>query len=242
MSNVPAWAVHLFTASGAALALVAALAVGEAAWQVVFVCLGAALIVDGLDGSLARALRVKERLPWFDGSALDFVVDYSTYVFVPALVLASGELVSAPYAQIAGIVVAVVGGLYFADKRMKTAEQNFRGFPALWNVVVYLLMVYRPAEAVTVAIVAALAVMTFAPVEFVHPIRVVRWRPLTIGVTIAWAILAIVALWDDLNPGLPTKAGLAAASLYLATVGMIMQATRPRGQTAAAEGVDPQEG
>jgi len=229
MSYLPIWAVHLFTASGAALALVAALAAGEGAWQVVFLCLGAALIVDGVDGSFARALRVKERLPWFDGAALDFVVDYSTYVFVPALVLMRGGLLSPLLADIAGVLVVVVGGLYFADKRMKTADNAFRGFPALWNVVAYLLMIYRPSEAVSFGFVAVLAVMTFMPIEFVHPLRVVRWRPLTIAVTIVWAVLAIVALWDALSPAVPVKIGFAAATLYLAVVGMVIQALRRSG-------------
>ncbi len=227
MSNLLVWAVHLLTASGAAFAMVAALAAGVGSWQIVFLCLGAALIIDGLDGALARALHVKERLPWFDGAALDFVVDYSTYVFVPAIILARSGLLPAPYAPIAGVVVAVVGALYFADKRMKTADQSFRGFPALWNVVVYLLMIYRPNAAVTLAIIAALSVMTFVPVEFVHPIRVLRWRPVTLAMTFAWGVLAIVALWDDLSPVLPVKVGLAVASIYLALVGMVLQVTRP---------------
>ena len=227
-SNFLVWAVHLLTAAGAALALVAALAVGKADWQLVFLSLGIALIVDGVDGTLARRFRVKERLPWFDGSALDFVVDYSTYVFVPALVLAGGGLLSEPYATAGGIIVAVVGALYFADKRMKTPDQSFRGFPALWNTVIFLLMIYRPPEWVTGALIIGLAVLTFAPVEFVHPVRVTRLRPLTLAVTLIWAILAIVALADDLKPTLPVAIALGGASLYLALVGAYLQMTRTK--------------
>src|SRR5262245_7094774 len=104
MSKITVWAVHLLTASGAALALVAALAAARAEWQTVFFCLGIALIVDGVDGPLARRARVAERLPWFDGAALDFVVDYSTYVFIPAIVIASSGLMDEPAATIAGVV------------------------------------------------------------------------------------------------------------------------------------------
>ena len=234
MANLATWAIHLLTASGAALALVAALGTVHGEWQLVFAALGGAFIVDGIDGPLARALGVKERLPWFDGAALDFVVDYSTYVFVPALVVANGNLLPQPLAAVAGIVIAVVGALYFADKRMKTADNGFRGFPAVWNAVVYLLMIYRPAEAVTVAIIAAFAVTTFAPVEFVHPVRVRRFRVLTLLVTGAWAVLAILALTSNLDPVLPIKVALAVTSIYLALIGMILQATRKRapGRTA----------
>ena len=223
MATVWAFAVHLLTASGAALALAAALAAAKGDWRVVFLCLGIALIVDAVDGPLARRLDVKSRIPWFDGAALDFVVDYSTYVLVPAFVLATSGLLSPILDLAAGVVVAVVGALYFADRRMKTPDQAFRGFPAVWNAVVYLLVVYRPPELVTLAAIGAFAILTFTPVEFVHPVRVVALRPLTLAVTAIWAVLAIVTLVDDLNPGLPVRIGLGAASLYLALIGVVLQ-------------------
>jgi phosphatidylcholine synthase len=229
MSYLPVWAVHLFTASGAALAIVAALAAGNGDWQLVFLCLGIALIVDGVDGSFARALNVKERLPWFDGGILDFVIDYTTYVFVPALVMMRAGLMPPLLGEIAGVLVAVVGALYFADTRMKTDDNAFRGFPAIWNIVAYLLLIYRPDAAVSFGIIAVLSVLTFVPIEFIHPLRVVRWRPLTIAVTILWGVLAIVALWENLDPGMAVKVAFAAASLYLAAIGIVIQALRRAG-------------
>jgi phosphatidylcholine synthase len=226
MSRLGAWAVHFFTATGAALAFLAAVAAGRAAWQVAFLCLGIALIVDGIDGPLARRINVKQLIPWFDGAALDFVVDYATYVFVPAIVLAGGGLVSEPFATAAGIVVAVVGALYFADKRMKTPELGFRGFPAIWNVLIYLLMIYRLPEVVTLAIVLGAAILTFSPVEFIHPVRVRRMRPLTLTITVLWAILAILALAADLKPGPIVSVALAITSIYLAGIGAFLQLTR----------------
>ena len=191
MSRLGAWAVHLLTASGAALAFVAAVAAGHGAWQVVFLCLGLALIVDGIDGPLARRIHVKQRIPWFDGAALDFVVDYANYV-----------------------------------KRMKTSEQSFRGFPAVWNVLIFVLMIYRLPQLVTLAVVLVAAILTFSPVEFIHPVRVKRMRPLTLTVTFVWAILAVVALADDLRPGAFVSVALAVTSIYLAGIGAFLQATR----------------
>jgi phosphatidylcholine synthase len=180
MEKLIVWAVHLLTASGAALAFLAAVAAARGAWPLVFLCLGIAFIVDGVDGPLARRARVKDRLPWFDGASLDFVIDYTTYVFIPAIVIANGGLISEPFATIAGVIVAVVGALYFADTRMKTAEDAFRGFPAVWNAVAYLLMIYKPPEVLTFGLIVLFAVLTFTPVEFVHPVRVKRLRPLTL--------------------------------------------------------------
>jgi phosphatidylcholine synthase len=109
---------------------------------------------------------------------------------------------------------------------MKTSQAAFRGFPGVWNAVVYLLMVWRPPEPVTLAVVTVCTVLTFAPVEFVHPLRVRRWRALTLAVTAVWAVLAVVALLNDLNPALPVTVAFAVASLYLAAVGAVQQLTR----------------
>lgn len=223
-----AWAVHLLTASGAALALCAVMAAGAGKWQLVFLLLGIALIVDGIDGPLARRYRVAEQIPWFDGGLLDLVIDYATYVLIPAYVLAEAGLLSEPYATIAGVVIAVVGALYFADTRMKTAESAFRGFPAVWNAMVFQLLVYRLPEFWTLAIIAILAVVTFLPVDFVHPLRVKRLRPLTIAMCVLWAVLAIVSLAYDLKPNGLVVAAFAAASLYFGLIGAYLQVTRKR--------------
>ena len=147
MATWKAWAVHLLTASGGALALFAAIAAALHAWQTAFLLLGIAFVVDGIDGPLARRVHVLDRLPAINGVILDLVVDYTTYVFVPAVILVESPLLSPPFGAIAAVVVAVVGALYFADTRMKTRESAFRGFPAVWNAVVYVLMVLKPPRA-----------------------------------------------------------------------------------------------
>jgi len=226
MGKVGAFAVHLLTASGAALALAAALGAARAEWVFVFGCLGVALFIDAIDGPLARRFDIGARIPWFDCAALDFVVDYSTYVFVPAFVLATSSLLAPPWDMVAGIVVAVVGALYFADRRMKTEEHAFRGFPALWNGLIFVLMVLSPPEWVTLAVIAACAVLTCAPVEFVHPVRVVALRTLTLAMTALWSVLAIVSLVAELEPGLAVKIALGLATVYLAGIGAVQQYQR----------------
>lgn len=225
-STWAAWAVHLFTASGAAIALLAAIAAAHGQWQLVFLLLGVALIVDGVDGPIARALNVKGKIPWFDGATLDLVVDYTTYVLIPAYVLAQSNILYPPYAIISGVVVTIVGALYFADTRMKTPEQSFRGFPAVWNVLVFALMVFKLPEAVTLLILAAAAILTFSPIEFVHPVRVKRWRTLTLTMAGVWGILGIWALAADLDPGPLVVIAFAIATAYFAAIGAVLQFTR----------------
>lgn len=226
MKNWDVWAVHLLTASGAALALAAALAGARGDWQIAFLLLGIALVVDAIDGPLARRGDIRARVRWFDGAMLDFVVDYATYVLVPAFIFVRSGLVSEPYASIAGFVMAVVGAMYFADTRMKTPHAAFRGFPAVWNVVVFQLMIYRWPEALTLLVVAAFAVLTFTAVEFVHPIRVQRLRPLTLAMAGLWAVLALAALVTDLRPPPLVLVAFCLANAYFAVIGAYLQFTR----------------
>ena len=224
--RLESWAVHLLTASGAAFALLATLAAMAGDWTATFAWLGAALFVDGIDGPLARQFRVEERVPWFDGAILDLVIDYATYVFIPALVLARADILPPPLAIPGAIAVAVVGAIYFADTRMKTADYGFRGFPAVWNAVVFVLMVFAPPPAFSAALIAAFLLLTFAPIEFIHPFRVRRVRPLTLAMTLAWAVFALLSVLAALQPPTIVLWGLGIASAYLALIGAFLQAVR----------------
>jgi phosphatidylcholine synthase len=216
-----AFSIHLLTALGAALAALALLAAATEDWPLMFVLLGLALIVDAVDGPLARWFHVAERLPRWSGDVLDLVVDYSTYVLVPAFAIAVGSLMPDVWAVLASIVIAVTGALYFADRNMKTADGYFSGFPAVWNVIVFYLFLLRPAPWLAAAIVGAFAVLTFVPVRFVHPLRVRRLRAVTVTLLALWAALALAAIFQGLAPDRWITAALCAIALYFLTVGLL---------------------
>jgi phosphatidylcholine synthase len=215
-----AFAVHIFTAAGAALALAALLYAARGQWAAMFLCLGIALIVDGIDGTIARWLKVAEVLPRWSGDVLDFVVDFATYVFVPAYAIAAGGLLPELLALPAGVVIVVSGALYFADRQMKTADNYFRGFPALWNVAAFYLFLLKPAPALAAIIVAGLAVLSFVPFKFLHPLRVTRLRMLNIIGLILWSVLALIAVLENLAPGPWVAGGLVVIALYFLGVGL----------------------
>lgn len=229
-----ALAVHAFTASGIVLAMLAAVAAVRHDWPAFFLWLGAALVVDGVDGPMARRFEVENNLPVISGAALDFVVDYVTYVFLPAFALATGGFVSGPVALVLAGVIVFTSALYFADTRMKMKNNAFRGFPAVWNGVVFLVFVFEPAPAVLIGTTLALAVLTFLPVAFVHPVRVKRWRPLTLAVTGAWFALAGLAVAAGLKPSAPVAWGLLATTVYLATVAALQQGLDRLGEIRSA--------
>ncbi len=222
--HIGAFAIHVLTASGAALALIALILATGGHWTMMFACLGLALIVDGVDGPLARALRVKDVLPRWDGAGLDFVVDFTTYVFVPAYAIAASGLLPDGLGVPAAALIVVTGALYFADRSMKTDDNYFRGFPAVWNVIAFYLYVLMPPPWIAAGAIAAHAALTFVPIRFVHPLRVRHLRWLNIALMAAWAVLALITVLADLSPGPYVVAGLSVIALYFLGAGLLRRA------------------
>jgi phosphatidylcholine synthase len=219
--HTAAFAVHIFTACGAACALLALIAAVRADWPTMFVWLGIALVIDGVDGSFARRLRTAELLPRWSGDVLDLVVDILTYVFVPAYAIAASGLMPPGIATWLGVLIVVTGSLYFADRRMKTSDYYFRGFPALWNVAAFYLFLLKLPPWPGALVVIALAILTFVPFHVVHPIRIRRLRGLTVAAMVVGALLAIVAIAANLAPGFWTVTLLCVMAVYFVGIGFL---------------------
>lgn len=216
-----AYGVHVLTAFGAALGFLALQAVFTGDLTQAFIWLGVALVVDAVDGPLARRFSVKSRAKRYDGALLDLVVDFVTYVFVPAAMLLRPEVMAAPYGVIAGLAVTLASALYFADTGMKTDDWWFRGFPAVWNIVVFYVVAFAPPAWMALAVILIATVLMFLPVVFVHPVRVRRWRGLTLVMLAVWGIAAAVTLWQGMAPDIWSKAGLGLAACYFVGLGLV---------------------
>jgi len=216
-----AFTVHIFTATGAALALLALILATGGHWSAMFLCLGAALLVDGADGPLARAFDVQKVLPRWSGDTLDLVVDYTTYVFVPAYAIAASGLLPGVLAIPSGILVVISGALYFADREMKTKDNYFLGFPAVWNLAAFYLYLLEPPEWAAAAVIVILAALSFAPIKFLHPLRVQHWRTFNIVLMGLWAVLAFVTVIQDLAPSPYVTMTLSVIAGYFFVVGLL---------------------
>ena len=216
-----AFGVHLLTAAGAALALLSLFAAAERRWAMMFLWLGVAVIVDTIDGPIARKVRVAQLLPRWSGDVLDLVVDFLTYVFIPAFAIANGGFWPEPGGVIAGIVIVTTGVLYFADRRMKTADNYFRGFPAVWNAVAFFLFLLRPGPWLAGALIVVPAILTFVPIVFVHPFRVARLRALNAALLAIGGALIVVSIVEDLAPGPWVKAASCAICIYFLAAGLL---------------------
>ena len=221
--QMKALAVHLFTATGAVLSMLAMLAAVEAKWSLMFLWLVVALIVDGIDGPLARHYHVKTMWPTYDGVLLDLIIDYLTYVFIPAFALFQSGLLPGWTGWCAIIVITYASVIYFADTRMKTTDNSFAGFPACWNMVVIVLFALEPNFYLMLAIIVALALSMFTNLKFVHPVRTERWRWITLPTALAWTFFAGWAAWVDFYPESWAHWGLMLTSIYLIGAGAMQQ-------------------
>ena len=210
-----AFFVHIFTALGAGVALLALLEAVREHWAAMFWWLGAALIIDAIDGPMARRLDVVRLQPDWSGEVLDLVVDFTTYVFVPAYAIMTSGLLPPLVAPLLGFAIAVTGALYFADRRMKSEDNHFRGFPGLWNFAAFYLFLLQPGPLTGSLGLVLLIVATFVPFYVIHPVRVVRLRWLTLTLVAVWAGLVIYTLVRDFDVETPVTIVLCAIAAYI---------------------------
>ncbi|MBV8368252.1 MAG: phosphatidylcholine/phosphatidylserine synthase [Candidatus Eremiobacteraeota bacterium] len=193
-----AWLVHAFTAGMMILGVLALYAAERGDTRGALLWLALALFADGLDGPLARRFRVRDVLPAIDGGTLDLVVDYVTFVLVPAVLIGHTHLIPAPWSFVAVALILVSALYHYARTDLKTPDRYFNGFPAFWNVVAFYLLLWRPPAFAAFAVVAVFAALTFAPVQFVHPLRVREHRPLLLAAIAVWSVcnVALLAAWS----------------------------------------------
>jgi phosphatidylcholine synthase len=231
-----AFSVHVLTASGSFLAFLSLVAASEERWTAMFWWLGLALLVDGIDGPIARKLDVKEVLPTWSGELLDNVIDYTTYVIIPAFALYQRGFMGEGLSFLSAAIIVVSSAIYYADTGMKTKENFFKGFPVVWNMVVFTLFVIEPGEWAAFGVVLACGILTFVPVNFLHPVRVERLRPLNIGITLAWCAFGLLAIFQSAmanfydqigvlgeHVDIFTKIGIIVTGIYLFCIGAILQ-------------------
>jgi len=191
-----AWLVHLYTASSAVLALLATRAIFEYRLRDAFFWLGAAIVIDATDGVLARAARVSQRLPWFNGAKLDDIVDYLTYVFVPAVIVWRALLVAEAWTIPVASAMLLSSAYGFNREDAKTSDHFFTGFPSYWNLVVFYLYLLQAGQTFNAMVLLALAVLVFVPIRYVYPSRTPAWRGVTVGLGVLWGIALVVMVWQ----------------------------------------------
>ncbi len=185
-----AWGVHCYTAAGTITAIIALDRIARADFRGALIWMAFALFIDSSDGPLARGLQVRAQLPFFDGSLLDNVVDYLTYVAVPVFFMLRAGIVPD---DVAGLTLAsfimVASAYAFCRTDAKTEDHYFRGFPSYWNLVAFYLFCLRLPELANAVLLIALGVMEFLPIKFIYPNRTEPLRSLTLVLAVGWAVV-----------------------------------------------------
>ena len=221
--RVTALFVHLLTATGAVFAMLSMLAAANHQWSLMFLWLVVAFAVDGIDGPLARRFDVKKYAPRFDGVLLDLIIDYLTYVFIPAFALFQSGLLPGWTGWVTIIVITFASAMYFCDGNMKTKDKSFHGFPGCWNMVALVMFAIQPNFWIILTVVIVLALTMFLPLKFVHPVRTKRWRVISLPITLLWIAFAGWSAWVDFSANPVILWGLTGTSLYLIIAGLLQQ-------------------
>ncbi len=222
-AEIRAFSVHMLTASGSFLAFLGVVAAAENRFVDMFWWLGLALVVDGIDGPIARKVRVKEVLPNWSGDTLDNIIDYVTYVLLPAFALYQSGMIGEPWSFVAAGLIVVSSAIYYADMGMKTDEYFFSGFPVVWNMLIFTLFVIDASATTALVAVLASVVLTFLPIHFLHPVRVKRLRPLNLAVFLLWCGFGGYALLLHFQSPPWVVLGTIVTGLYLYAIGGVLQ-------------------
>lgn len=213
--RIAAASVHVFTALGTVTALLAAMAIVNKDWQAMFAWLGLALFIDGVDGTLARRTEVKVRIPEFSGERLDWIIDYLTYVFLPAFALIEAGFIPGIWGIFLAAIMMITSLYHFCDLGNKSDDGNFVGFPAIWNIVAFYIFLFDPGLIVSSLVILVLAALTFVPLKWVHPVRAKWARPVTLTVTVVASLAALLVMWTGFPANTWLQVILGVSAIYL---------------------------
>jgi len=196
LSRLKALLVHVFTATGVVFGFLALLSAVNNNFPACIFWLAFALFVDGFDGTLARRYKVDKYTPNIDGAVLDNIIDFFTYVIVPVFMIYNFNFLSSTFALPISCLILLVSCFTFINKDLKTDDYYFTGFPALWNILVLYLYILDTSQLTNLISILFLCIMTFIPVKFVHPLRVVNLRKTSLVMTLLWCITTVYILFS----------------------------------------------
>ncbi len=197
-----AWLVHLYTASGIAFAFLSILEINKQNWSMAMIYMMICLFIDGTDGILARRAKVKETLPHVSGKDIDFVIDFVTYALLPAYFFYSADLAPSALALPLTLLILIVSTIYYGIQGMVTEDLTFRGFPVLWNLVVfYQFFVFQSSPGVNALMIVGFSILHFLPIQISYPsqhLRTDKWQ-MTMGLLALGGFVGILLDYPGRN-------------------------------------------
>jgi phosphatidylcholine synthase len=215
-STLLAWLVHLYTACGALIAFACIFRIEQNDFRTLFALMALAVVVDATDGTLARAARVKERIPWFNGDRLEDIIDYLNYVVIPVLFIVHAGLLPEQDAFWIAALPLIASAYGFCQSEAKTADHFFLGFPSYWNLVAFYLYVVQTPRWINGFATIVLSLLVFIPIRYIYPSRSPFLRALTNSLGVLWGIsIVLIIYWLPEPPRILIFASLAFPAYYV---------------------------
>jgi phosphatidylcholine synthase len=133
--------------------------------------------------------------PGVDGAKLDDLVDYLTFVFLPAYLVYQLDMLPDRWAIPVVSAMLLSSAYGFSASNAKTADHFFTGFPSYWNVVVFYLFALHTKPVGNAAVLLGLAALVFVRVGYVYPSRTPTWRSVTLALGVFWAGIVAWCVW-----------------------------------------------
>ncbi|KTD17147.1 phosphatidylcholine synthase [Legionella jordanis] len=197
-----AWAVHAFTASAACFGVLTLIQIHQHNYVQALWLMAITVVIDAVDGTFARLVRVKAVLPNVDGTLLDNIVDYLNYVITPCFFLyVKPEMLPASYALPIIMAITLTSSYQFCQIDAKTPDHFFKGFPCYWNIAVFYMFIFNTAMYTNALILAVLCLLIFVPIKYVYPSRLdylTRYRVLKIVMhtfSLIYGLSSALVLW-----------------------------------------------
>lgn len=197
-----AWAVHAFTASAACAGLLTLVKIYQHDYKSALWLMAIAIVIDAVDGTLARLAKVKDILPNIDGALLDNIVDYVNYVITPCFFLfAKPDMLPTSSMMVIIMAIIMTSSYQFCQADAKTPDHFFKGFPCYWNIAVFYMFVFETSMIANAIILSILCVLIFVPIKYVYPSRLdylTKSRMLKLlmhSFSISYGICSAIILW-----------------------------------------------
>ncbi|HEY7318272.1 MAG TPA: CDP-diacylglycerol O-phosphatidyltransferase [Candidatus Binatia bacterium] len=190
-----AWLVHLYTALGGVVAFLTIVFIEQLKFREAFWLMALAVVIDATDGTLARAARVKEVIPWFDGDRLEDIIDYANYVIVPCWFFIHANLLPAEDALWLASLPLLASAYGFCQKEAKTSDNFFLGFPSYWNIIAFYLYTLQTPPWINAFTIIFLSVLVFVPIKYIYPSRSPQVRLLTNALGSLWGLAVMIIIY-----------------------------------------------
>ena len=192
--------VHLLTGFGIIAGYFALIAVMNNNQKEAFLWLGLAFLIDSIDGTLARKFDVKKNLPNIDGKMLDSIIDFFNYVIIPSIMIYWFRYVPDQFAVLIPAILIFISIYSYVNLNILTNDNYYNGFPAIWNVIVLYFYIFGTSQNFNLILLTLLIFLKFSPLKCIHPLRVKKFKNLSIFFAIIWFFTsALLILIKQLN-------------------------------------------